>query len=307
MPTLDQNVAALRQFNRFYTKAIGVLRPGFLDSPYSLTESRILYEIAHRQPTTAAALAAELGLDAGYLSRILQRFQQDGLLAREPSRQDRRSHMLSLTSKGNQAATDLDRRSQEHLRTRLGSLSTTDQQRAVTAAQTLQALLGPVAPSPEPYLIRLHRPGDMGWIVYRHAVLYTSEYGWNDQLEALVAEVVAGFLRRSDTQRERCWIAERHREPVGSVFVMCQSEAVAQLRMLLVEPSVRGLGIGRRLVEECIRFARQAGYRKITLWTHSILTAALHIYERQGFVLVHEEPHNSFGPELIGQTWELTL
>jgi DNA-binding MarR family transcriptional regulator/N-acetylglutamate synthase-like GNAT family acetyltransferase len=303
----DRRVGAVRHFNRFWTRQIGVLREGYLESPFSLTEVRVLYELAHREETTASELGEELGLDAGYISRILGGFEERGLIHKRPSEADARRSLLGLTERGREAFASLDTRSRNDIGAMLTSLSVAEQERLVGAMHIIEGLLG-TRPEPKvPYLLRPHRPGDMGWVVHRHGVLYAREYGWDERFEALVAEIVAKFIQQYDPKREHCWIVERDGEIVGSVFLVKQSEEIAKLRLLLVEPKARGLGIGSRLVEECIRLARQAGYRKITLWTNDVLHAARRIYEGRGFRLVHEESHHSFGHDLVGQTWELTL
>ena len=302
-----EGVAAVRRFNRFYTRQIGVLRHGLLNSPYSLAEARVLYEIAHRQQPTATELGQDLQLDAGYLSRILRSFEHRGLLSKQASPKDARQSLLSLTAMGRTEQSTLEAASNAEVGAMLGVLPVDRQTRLLRAMQAIEKLLGPGEASREPYLLRTHRPGDMGWIVHRHGLLYAQEYGWDETFEALVAEIAAKFIREFKPERERCWVAERDGEILGSVFLVEQSAAVAQLRLLLVEPSARGLGIGRRLVEECIRFARQAGYDRITLWTNDILTSARRIYEAAGFKLVGEEKHHSFGHDLVGQTWELRL
>jgi DNA-binding MarR family transcriptional regulator/N-acetylglutamate synthase-like GNAT family acetyltransferase len=303
----DRRVGEIRHFNRFWTRQIGVLREGYLESPFSLTEARVLYELAHREETTAGELGEELGLDAGYLSRILGGFEKDGLVHRRPSEADGRRRLLRLTERGREAFAPLDARSRGEIGAMLGGMSEANQERLVGAMRTIEGLLG-VRPEPVvPYLLRPHGPGDMGWVVHRHGVLYTREYGWDEHFEALVAEIVAKFIKQYDPTEERCWIAEREGEIVGCVFLVRESEEIAKLRLLLVEPEARGLGIGSRLVEECIRFARKAGYQKITLWTNDVLDSARRIYEGMGFQLVHEEPHHSFGHDLVGQTWQLTL
>jgi DNA-binding MarR family transcriptional regulator/GNAT superfamily N-acetyltransferase len=304
---LDRRVDAVRSFNRFYTKQIGVLREGLLGSPFSLTEVRILYELAHREQPTAAELGRALGLDAGYLSRVLRSFERRGFLAKARSKRDGRQSLLSLTTQGRRAFAPLNTRAHEEVAAMLGRLPAPEQGRLIGAMHTIETLLG-VRPEPKvPYLLRPHRPGDMGWIVHRHGVLYAEEYGWDETFEALVAEIAARFIQRLDPKRERCWIAEREGEIVGSVFLVRKAKTVGQLRLMYVEPKARGLGIGSRLAHECVRFARQAGYRKIVLWTNSVLTAARHIYEKAGFRLVHSEPHHSFGHDLIGETWERQL
>jgi DNA-binding MarR family transcriptional regulator/N-acetylglutamate synthase-like GNAT family acetyltransferase len=305
---LDRRVGAVRRFNRFYTRQIGVLREGLLGSPYSLTEVRVLYELAHRDRPTATDLGQALGLDAGYLSRILRGFQRRGLIEKARSPADGRETLLSLTKKGQRTFAPLDARSSAEIGGLLGRLSPHGQARLVEAMRTIESLLGGAEREHQtPFLIRPHQPGDMGWVVHRHGVLYAQEYGWDERFEALVAEIVATFVRNFDPKRERCWIAERDGEIVGCVFLVKQSKTVARLRLLLVEPKTRGLGLGSRLVSECERFARQAGYRKIVLWTNSVLRAARHIYEEAGYRLVHEERHHSFGHDLIGETWELDL
>src|SRR5215204_788779 len=303
----DRRGGEVRRFNRFWTRQIGVLREGYLESPFSLTEVRVLYELAHREETTAGELGEELGLDAGYLSRILRGFEKRGLIHKRPSEADGPRKLLRLTGRGREVFATLDLRSRDDIGVMLGGMSTEGQERLVGAMRTIEGLLG-VWPEPEvPYLLRPYGAGDMGWVVYRHGVLYAREYGWDERFEALVAEIVAKFIEHYDPKRERCWIAEREGEIVGSVYLVQQSEEIAKLRLLLVEPEARGLGIGSRLVEECIRFARQAGYKKITLWTNDVLQSARRIYEGIGFRLVHEEPHYSFGHDLVGQTWELML
>lgn len=304
---LDHRVASVRRFNRFYTQRIGALEEGLLKSAFSLTEVRVLYELGHRARSTAAELARELGLDAGYLSRILGRFARRGLVRRIRSDADARQTLLELTDRGAKTLGPLEARSSEDIRGLLGALPDADQARLVQAMGTVETLLGAEPPAAAAYVLRPHRPGDVGWVVHRHGAVYAQEYGWNEEFEALVADVGAKFIRDYDPERERCWIAERDGEPVGSVFLVRKSKAVAQLRLLLVEPGARGLGIGARLVDECIRFARHAGYRKIVLWTNSVLHAARRIYERAGFRLVNEKPHHSFGKALVGQTWELEL
>jgi DNA-binding MarR family transcriptional regulator/GNAT superfamily N-acetyltransferase len=303
----EDRIAAVRRFNRFYTQRIGVLREGLLDSPFSLTQSRVLYELAHRPPLTASELARDLALDAGYLSRILRGFEADRLVARTPSEADGRQSFIALTPAGRDAFAPLDSRSRAEIGTLLAPLSEPQQRRLVEAMATIATLLGGAPAAKEPYLLRPHRPGDMGWVVHRHGVLYAEEYGWDETFEALVAEVVAGFIRNFDPKRERCWIAEKDGAIVGSVFLVRKSDEVAKLRLLYVEPGARGLGLGRRLVEECLRFARSAGYRRITLWTNSILLPARRIYETTGFSLVASEPHRSFGHDLVGETWERAL
>jgi len=301
---LDRRIGVVRRFNRFWTRRIGVLREGYLESPFSLTEVRVLFELAHREETSASELGGELGLDAGYLSRLLGGFENDGLIHKRPSETDGRRSLLRLTEQGWETFAPLEARSRSDIGAMLGSLSVAEQERLVGAMRIIEGLLSGPESS---YLLRPHGSGDMGWVVHRHGILYAGEYGWDERFEALVAEIVATFIREYDPKRERCWIAERDGQNVGCVFLVKQSEEIAKLRLLLVEPQARGLGIGSRLVEECIRFARGAGYRKITLWTNDVLFAARRIYQGVGFRLVHEEPHHSFGHELVGQTWELEL
>jgi DNA-binding MarR family transcriptional regulator/GNAT superfamily N-acetyltransferase len=304
---LEQRVGAVRRFNRLYTKRIGVLQDGFLDTPYSLAECRVLYELASRDRATATEVAAALGLDHGYLSRILRGFSERGLVVKTSSPNDRRQSLLSLTTKGRMAFAPIDRRSQDDVADLLGKLTAPDQDRVVAAMRTIESVLGD-APAPDvPYILRPPRPGDMGWIVSQHGLVYGGEYGWDDRLEALTAEIVAAFVRNYDPRRERCWIAERDGENAGSIFIVKDSDEVARLRLLLVEAKARGLGIGARLVAEAVRFSRDAGYRKVTLWTHSVLTAARRIYEQAGFKLVDSSKHNEFGKELVGETWDLEL
>jgi DNA-binding MarR family transcriptional regulator/N-acetylglutamate synthase-like GNAT family acetyltransferase len=303
----DRRVGEVRRFNRFWTRQIGVLREGYLESQFSLTEVRVLYELAHREETTAGELGEELGLDAGYLSRILSGFQKHGLIRKRPSEADGRRRLLRLTERGQEAFAPLEARSRSEIGAMLGGMSIAGQERLVEAMRAIERLLS-FRPDPVvPYLLRPPQPGDMGWVVHRHGVLYAREYGWDERFEALVAEIVAKFIQQYDSRVERCWIAERDGEVVGCVFLVRESEEVAKLRLLLVEPEARGLGIGSRLVEECIRFAQQAGYLKITLWTNDVLNSARRIYEAMGFQLVHEKPHHSFGHDLVGQTWELML
>jgi DNA-binding MarR family transcriptional regulator/GNAT superfamily N-acetyltransferase len=306
-PNLDDRVAAVRRFSRFYTHRIGLLHEGLLGGPLSLTESRIIYELAQAGSTTATKLGEELSLDPGYLSRLLRGFEERELIERRPSELDARQNLLSLTNKGQEAYATINSRSREEIRTMLATLSPSEQHRLTTALDTAAALLGDASRSePQiPYLLRTHQPGDMGWIVHAQGVLYNQEYGWDETFEAVVAEIVASFIKNFDSKRERCWIAERHGAIIGSVFLIRSTAEVAKLRLLYVDPQARGLGVGKRLVDECIRFARQAGYRQITLWTNDILVAARSIYQRAGFRLVEEERHHSFGHDLVGQNWQL--
>jgi DNA-binding MarR family transcriptional regulator/N-acetylglutamate synthase-like GNAT family acetyltransferase len=303
-----EQIEAVRRFNRFYTVEIGILNQGLLDSPLTLTEVRVLFELYQRQHPSAAELGKQLRLDPGYLSRVLRRFQQRGWLVRQPAADDGRRIQLGLSARGQRAFKSLDRRSREQVAALLGRCAPPDQQRVVGAMAAIERALGrPVAGSPG-FVIRQHQPGDLGWVVDRHGAIYRAPpYGLDEHFEALVARVAADFLSRHDPRRERCWIAERDGERVGSIMLMQKSKRVAKLRLLLVEPSARGLGIGARLVDECIRFARQAGYRSITLWTNSELHSARRIYQAAGFQLVDEAPHELFPPGQLGQTWELAL
>jgi DNA-binding MarR family transcriptional regulator/GNAT superfamily N-acetyltransferase len=302
-----ERVAAIRRFNRFYTQRIGLLQESWANSRFSLTQARVLHELMRGDRATAAELARELGLDPGYLSRILRGFMAHRLIVKQRSEQDRRQSVLSITARGRKQFAPLEARTNEQVSAMLAGLSASAQQRLCEAMRAIHGLLdGSAAPS-APYLLRPARPGDMGWIVSRHGALYSEEHGWDERLEALCAEIVAAFVRNYDGKRERCWIAEREGENVGAVMLVKETDEVARLRLLLVEPKARGLGIGARLVHECIRFARAARYRKIALWTHSVLIAARQIYERAGFVLIDSWTHNDFGIALVGETWELHL
>ena len=304
---LETRIDAVRHFNRFFTRRIGVLREGLLHTPHSLTEARILFEIANRDEPTASDLARELGLDPGYLSRMLARLEQQGLIDKVRSEADARRRLLSLTPAGKEAYSLLDSRSREEVAEMLGELSEGGQRRLLEAMRTIESVLDRGFKFSEPFFLRPHEPGDMGWVVHRHGVLYAQEYGWDERFEALVAQIVADFINNYDPAKERCWIAEMNGEIVGCVFLVKAGDTVAKLRLLLVEPKARSLGLGTRLVEECIRFARSRGYETLTLWTNSVLDAARRIYEKQGFKLVEEEEHHSFGHDLAGQNWELAL
>jgi DNA-binding MarR family transcriptional regulator/N-acetylglutamate synthase-like GNAT family acetyltransferase len=301
----EPEIAAVRAFNRFYTRQLGFLGQKLLESPFSLSEARVLYELAHRDGAAAKEIGIELDLDPGYLSRIVQKFADDGLITRKPLPADRRQYQLGLTAKGRQAFARLDRSSHDDVSRMLRPLSEADRRQLTAAMATIERLLDSAAPPVA--ILREPQPGDMGWVVQSHGARYASEYGFDASFEALVAEIAAKFLNSFDASRERCWIAEIDGVPVGSVFLARQGDEVAKLRLLLVEPIGRGQGLGRRLVGECIAFARACGYRKITLWTQSILTAARNIYRDAGFVLVATEPHRSFGQNLIGETWEMKL
>lgn len=303
---LDQQISTIRAFNRFYTRKIGVL-DGMASSPFSLAEARVLYELAHRQRPTATDIRRELGLDAGYMSRILRNFERRKLVKREQSKTDERQRFLSLTPQGRKAFVPLDERSNRDVAAMLDELSLTERKQLADAVQIIRRLLGERAEPKTPYLLRQHEPGDMGWIVHRQAILYADEYGWDGTYEALAAEIVSQFIKNYDPKCERAWVAEKDGERVGAVLVAKESEEIAKLRLLHVERKARGLGIGKRLVEECIRFARQTGYKKMSLWTQSILHAARGIYNKTGFQIVHEEKHHSFGKDLVAETWELDL
>lgn len=306
-PVAEDRVQAVRQFSRFYTKRIGVLQEKLLGSEFSLTEVRVLYELAHRERCTASQICDDLGLDAGYLSRILRHFVSLKLIVKERSRADARHFGLQLTRKGREIFASLDRQSTQQVAEILTPLPENRQKRLVSALRDAENALSDEAKHSSELTLRTHRPGDMGWVIHRHGVLYPQEYGWDDTFEALVAEIAAQFLNNFDAKRERCWIAELKGEPMGSIFLVKHTDQVAKLRLLLVEPTARGHGIGRRLVEECIQFARDGGYQKIILWTQSILIAARKIYERAGFKLVKAEENRAFGADLVSETWELDL
>jgi DNA-binding MarR family transcriptional regulator/GNAT superfamily N-acetyltransferase len=304
----DDPVQTLRRFNRFYTIQIGVVNEHLVNSEFSLSEMRVLYELAHRDQPTAGALAKELGLDPGYLSRMLRTFEKRGLLSRSESKSDARQNLLSLTPQGRKTFAPLEARWQEQMVHLLENIGSTDRKRLVEAMRTIEAILGGTRQATPSYLLRPHRPGDMGWVVQRHGEIYWQEYRYDERFEAFCAEIVAHFVLNLDPKCEACWIAEKDGRNVGSIFVVRKSKTVAKLRLLLVEPSARGLGIGRRLVEECIRFSRDAGYKKIVLWTQSELHAARHLYQQAGFKVVDRQRHDSFGRKgLVAETWELEL
>ena len=294
----------MREFNRVYTNVIGLLHGGYLDSPYSLTEARVLFELAHGGECEISSLRGALDIDAGYLSRILARFETDGLITRERSTADARRRVIALTGPGRQAFADLDRRSAADIGTLLGRLTEVEQQRLTGAMGTIREIV--TAGQPTAFVLRAPVPGDLGWVIQRNGALYAQEYGWDASYEALVARIVADYAGRDDAG-EAAWIAELDGSPAGCVFCMRKSAATAQLRLLLVEPRARGRGLGARLVAECLAFARRAGYTEIVLWTNDILTSARHIYQRAGFELVDSEPHHSFGHDLVGQNWRLAL
>jgi len=304
----DARIAAVRRFNRYYTRHIGVLRKTFLDSPYSLGEARVLYEIASQDSPTASEIARRLDLDAGYLSRVLRNFERRGLIRRRTSPKDGRQSHLTLTPRGKKSFMPLDARSQRATAAMLEKLKPTGQTRLVAAMATIETLLENQEPTLQrSYILRAPRPGDFGWIVKRNAELYAQDYGWVAPFEGVCAQIVADFVNKFDESREHCWIAESDGENVGAVMLANDGNGVARVRLLLVEPKARGLGIGARLVDELIRFARAAGYRKITLWTHSVLTAARHIYQKAGFKLMRSEEHQSWGRPVVSEHWDLEL
>ena len=316
-------IARVRAFNRDYTRRIGVLADGLLDSPYSLTEVRVMYEIAHRNGITAGELADELDLDRGYLSRLLKGFETKRLLARQASQEDGRRQHLRLTPAGRRVFEPLERRSQEQVKAMLAGLDDDRRGAVLKAMEVIQGALGGMHEASEPralaapssggerrapaVTLRTHQPGDMGWVVQRHGEVYFREYGWTEEFEALVAEITVEFIRKLDPARERCWIAEHNGQRVGCIFLVAKDATTAKLRLLLVEPEARGLGVGRTLVSECVKFAREAGYRKVVLWTQENLNAARHLYTQAGFQVTAREPHHSFGHDLVAETWELEL
>lgn len=305
---MSQEVGAIRAFNRFWTNHMGVLTEGLLDTPYSLTEARVIFELGESGTgsTDMLDLRRELGIDPGYLSRIMKRFQRDGLVENSPSRIDGRRRVLRLTDSGRAAFDDLDARSAKQAQDMRARLTEENQRRLVSAMHAIRELLDPPS-GPRPIVIREPISGDLGWVVHRHGVIYAQEFGWDDTFEALVASVVAEYVAQRDANKENAWIAEFDGEPAGCVFCVRETDDTARLRLLLVEPSARGMGLGKRLVTECIRFARRADYKQITLWTNDVLLSARRIYEAAGFQLVKEEPHHSFGHELVGQDWLLDL
>lgn len=304
-------VAAVRGFSRFYTRVIGALDEGHLSSPFSLAEVRVLYEVAHRGLPSATDIGRDLRLDAGYLSRLLRTLEERGLVSRSPSPSDGRQSLISLTADGRTTVDDLETRANAAVANLLVTRTASECDRLVAGLRTVSEVLGETAvvPTQPPYLLRPHRPGDMGWVVARHGALYAEEYQWDITFEALVARIAADFIEHFDAAREYCWIAERDGVNVACVFLVKHPDrdGVAKLRMLLVEPDARGFGIGKRLVDECTRFARRSGYHTISLWTNDILVGARQIYQRAGYRLVSEDSHHSFGHDLVGQYWELTL
>jgi DNA-binding MarR family transcriptional regulator/GNAT superfamily N-acetyltransferase len=309
MPPVDPAaVKAIRQFNRFYTSRIGALDP-YLGSPMSLTDVRVLYELAHRETAVASEIGRDLGLDAGYMSRILRRFETEGWLTREPHPRDARQSVLRLTGSGHAAFAPLQQKSREEAAALLAPLAPAQREQLVQAMGTMQSLLDPEAPParPQAAVLRDPAPGDIGWVVQQHGEIYAREYGWNSQFEALVAGIASEFLLKFQPEWERCWIAELNGERVGAIFVVRKSATVAQLRMLILASGARGLGLGGKLVDECIAFARLKGYKKMVLWTNSCLLAARGIYAKRGFKLMESQPHEGYGKSLVGETWELKL
>jgi DNA-binding MarR family transcriptional regulator/GNAT superfamily N-acetyltransferase len=316
MSVPDTQIASVRRFSRFYTHLLGVLNEDLLESDLSLTEARVLYELANRSEPTASEIASSLNLDLGYLSRILRSFSAQGLIRRQPSKSDRRQNLLPLTEAGCSCAKTLAQRSSEQVRQMLAPLSSGQRERLVDSMAAIESLLAPSQPTAEiptaanPIVLRSHRPGDIGWVVERHGQLYSQEYGWDQRFEALVARIAADFIDQYEPEREHCWIAERNGQRLGSVFLVRDTEsdpATARLRLLLVDPAARGLGLGRTLVQQCALFARSAGYKRIVLWTNSVLTSARRIYESEGYRLLHEKPYTAFGKELVSQDWQLDL
>lgn len=304
-PGLAAQFEAVRQFGRFYTRYLGALREGLLDSPFSLTEARTIYELAHRDVIDAGTLSDELGLDAGYMSRVVGRLEAAGIVSRTTSPDDGRVRQLALTAEGTDAFAQLNAASAMQFEQALAPLSDGDRQSLVTAMKTIQTLLEDTPAERVPFILRPPQPGDLGWVVQRHGAIYAREYRWDTRFEGLVAEIVGRFAKDHDSTRERCWMAEKDGVNVGSVFLVQKTREIAQLRLLLVERHARGLGIGRRLVSECTRFARNVGYQSITLWTNSVLHSARRIYEQEGYRLIEEEAHHSFGHDLVGQNWLL--
>ncbi len=306
-PDLEARVAAVRHFTRFYTPLIGVFEEHYLKTPFSLTEGRVLYELAHRDAVTATALAADLNLDHGYLSRILRGFGEAGLVAKKRAPDDARQSLITITAKGRKAFAPLNKASRDQVAALLARLSSADQERVVGAMRQVENLLGAPKPAARAIVLRPHRPGDMGWVTSANASLYAQEYGWDISYEALVARITADFIENFDPKRERCWIAEMDGERVGSAFVVKKTDAIAKLRLLIIDPKARGLGVGKRLVDECLRFAQEAGYKSMTLWTQANLLAARGIYAHAGFKCTAAEPNHAFGVDLISETWDIDL
>jgi DNA-binding MarR family transcriptional regulator/N-acetylglutamate synthase-like GNAT family acetyltransferase len=302
-----QRIAAVRRFNRFYTQKLGVLQPAWLDSPFSLTEARVLFEIRHRDGATATDIARDLGLDAGYLSRILRRFRRSGLIRRQVSPADRRQSFLSMTARGSKAFAPLDKRAQQQVGAMLARLSPWEQEHLVSSMGAIETMIAAKPKAASEIILRDPRPGDLGWVVARHAEVYLQEFGWAENFEGVCAQIVADFASNYNPSYDRGWIAEMDGRNVGCVFLVKDTERLARLRLLLVEPAARGRGLGTRLTRECIRFARERGYRSITLWTHSVLTAARQIYEHAGFRQRSSEAKRNFGQDVVSEHWDLAL
>jgi DNA-binding MarR family transcriptional regulator/GNAT superfamily N-acetyltransferase len=304
---IHEDVAVFRRFNRFYTKQIGLLTQGLLNTEFPLTQARILYELAHHDQATASDIVSEFNIDPGYLSRILSNFEQKGLVRKIPSKSDSRQRILELTSRGKNSFAVLDERSAREAESLLRGLPGEDRRRLLRAMQTIENVLGKREKPPASYLFRGHEPGDIGWIIHRHGTVYSEEYGFDETFDALVADILVQFIRKHDPGRERIWIAEQNGERIGSVMIVDAGEGVAQLRLLLVDPKARGRGVGKRLIDECIKFSRRNQYLKIRLWTQSNLAEARHLYKKAGFEIVEEEPHKSFGQNLTAEVWDLSL
>jgi DNA-binding MarR family transcriptional regulator/GNAT superfamily N-acetyltransferase len=300
-----QRVAAVRRFNRFYTKHLGVLQDGWLDSPFTLAEARVLYEMHQRGSTIATGIGRALGLDAGYLSRILRRFHKLGLIRKTVSPDDARQSLLSLTARGQKEYAPLETRTKRDIEAMLGRLNPPEQDRLVSAMRAVETMIAPTPETQSEIVLRQPKPGDLGWVVSRHAEIYAQEYGWAENFEGICAQIVADFVSKYDPSRERCWIAEMDGQNVGCVFLVKDTDTIARLRLLLVDPAARERGLGTKLTDECVRFARANGYRGITLWTHSILTAARLIYERAGFRLTSSEKRKSFGQDVVSEYWDM--
>jgi DNA-binding MarR family transcriptional regulator/GNAT superfamily N-acetyltransferase len=305
-PSAD-HIAAVRRFNRFYTQTLGVLQHAWLNSPFSLTEARVLYEIQQRNRATATDIGCDLDIDAGYMSRIVHRLQKDGLVRKAASPNDGRRSFLSITAKGRRAFKPLEQRTLRDVGDALGPLSTQNRERLVGAMDCIQSLMSAEPDLSDPVILRDPRPGDLGWVVKRHAEIYADEYGWGEEFEPLIAQIVAEFGKKGDRACERCWIAELDGRNAGSVFLVKDSAKVARLRILIVDPFARGKGVGKRLTDECIQFARAAGYKRMTLWTHEVLTAARHVYAGAGFKLTSSEAKRSFGQDVVSEHWDLEL
>lgn len=305
---LSERVHTIRRFNRFYTQRIGLLQSRHLGTEFSLTEARILFELGQQPALTAKQLCDALGLDQGYVSRILSRFEKDGLISRQASKDDGRVQHIALTKAGRKVQTMLDTKASQAIAALLENKSENEQRELASAAQAFTHILGDEAQaSGHPVIIRQPEPGDLGWIVYRHGVLYASEYGWDASFEGLTAEIVAAFAKNTDKARERCWVAECDGHILGAVFLVRDDDETARLRLLYVEPEARGQGVGRKLVELCINFARGAGYRRIVLWTHDVLVAARQIYRAYGFELIENDAHRAFGKDVVSEVWKLEL